>query len=106
MVSERIQERTAALTDLAGAEVAVTGRLASMSRDEAHARIQEVGGRVVDQPRSGTNFLVVGQGGPPLGEDGRLTNSLREAHSLLGCGTGVRRQESWVASGGRRATTC
>jgi tetratricopeptide (TPR) repeat protein len=34
--------------------------------------------------------LVVGHGGPPLGEDGRLTSSLREARALQELGSGLR----------------
>ncbi len=66
-------------TELSGAELVFTGRLASMPREEAEARVARAGGRVVDAPGPDTRFLVVGEDGPPLGEDGRLTKSLREA---------------------------
>jgi tetratricopeptide (TPR) repeat protein len=69
-------------------EVAITGKLAAMSRDEAVERIQAAGGRVVAAPRATTALLVVGQGGPPLGEDGRLTHALQRAYELQDAGAG------------------
>lgn len=74
------------LTDV---EVAITGRLASMTRAEACSRIVEAGGTYVPSPSRTTAWLIVGQGGPPLGEDGRLTHSLREARDLEAAGTGI-----------------
>ena len=71
--------REGALADL---RVAITGRLASMGRDEAVRRIQEAGGSFVGAPDERTHLLVVGEGGPPLGEDGRLTAPLRTAREL------------------------
>ena len=75
---------------LEGLEVALTGRLASMSHDEARARLDEHGARFVAAPTEETAFLVVGQGGPPLGEDGRLTRSLREARAMQERGHPIR----------------
>lgn len=74
-----VAERTVLGTELSGAEVVFTGRLASMPRDEAEERVARAGGRVVEAPGPATRFLVVGEDGPPLGEDGHLTRSLREA---------------------------
>jgi tetratricopeptide (TPR) repeat protein len=71
---------------LDGTEVAITGRLASMAREEAAERIAAAGGIYVTAPRAGTGLLVVGQGGPPLGEDGRLTHALRRARELQEAG--------------------
>ena len=70
--------------ELRGLRVSITGRLASMSRDEACARIAAAGGQYDATPSADTALLVVGQGGPPLGEDGRLTRSLRAARGLEG----------------------
>ena len=75
---------------LDGLEVAITGKLASMSRDEALKRIASTGGRYAASPTESTALLVVGQGGPPLGEDGRLTAHLREARSLQAAGAALR----------------
>ncbi len=76
--------------ELAGLEVSITGRLASMSRDEAQERLLDVGALFVGAPRESTAYLFVGQGGAPLGEDGRLTNSLRLARDLQGQGKSIR----------------
>ena len=73
---------------LGGLEVAVTGKLASMSREEARSRIEDAGATYVSRPRAETDLLIVGQGGPPLGDDGKLTASLRTAQELLEAGAG------------------
>jgi tetratricopeptide (TPR) repeat protein len=61
--------------------VAITGRLASMKREQAFALIRKEGGT----PRRGvtkrTGVLVVGQLGWPLLADGRPSNSLRRART-------------------------
>lgn len=75
--------------ELRGLRVSITGRLASMSRDEACARIAAAGGQYDATPGADTALLVVGQGGPPLGEDGRLTRSLRAARDLRDAGASV-----------------
>jgi tetratricopeptide (TPR) repeat protein len=49
---------------LTGLELAITGRLASMRRDEALERIAAAGATYVASPSSTTHLLVVGQGGP------------------------------------------
>lgn len=84
---------------LNGVEVALTGRLASMTRAEAERRITDAGGSIVATPGPRTRLLVVGQDGPPLGEDGRLTNSLREALALQHEGREIRivDEEEWLA---------
>jgi len=61
-----------------------------MRRDEAVRRIEEAGGCYVPSPSSATAVLVVGQGGPPLGDDGRPTKHLREARRLRDEGIPIR----------------
>ncbi|HHK66842.1 MAG TPA: NAD-dependent DNA ligase LigA, partial [Candidatus Acetothermia bacterium] len=46
---------------LAGRRFVLTGTLASMSRDEAIARINEAGGRVTGSVSRKTDFVVVGR---------------------------------------------
>ncbi len=75
---------------LDGKSVAVTGRLASMVREEATRRIHEAGGRYVTMPSWMTDLLVVGEGGPPLGDDGHLTQSLLRARELHDQGARIR----------------
>jgi tetratricopeptide (TPR) repeat protein len=67
---------------LRGHEVAITGRLASMGRDEAIRRIEEAGGRYVEMPGDDTVALVVGREGWPLRNDGQLTRSLQLAQEM------------------------
>jgi tetratricopeptide (TPR) repeat protein len=61
--------------------VAFTGRLASMKRAEAFARVREHGGKPREGVTKQTNVLVVGELGWPLLDDGRPSNSLAQAKS-------------------------
>lgn len=63
-------------------EVAFAGRLASMTRQEAGARVAAAGGRVVRQPGVNTAYLVVGHGGWPLRADGRPSGNMTRARRL------------------------
>lgn len=45
---------------LKGKTVVVTGRLDDFTRDEAHARIREAGGKVSDRVSAKTDYVVVG----------------------------------------------
>lgn len=74
---------------LDGVEVAITGRMASMSREEAVELLARAGARYVREPGPATDLLVLGRSGPPLGEDGRLTRSLRAARELAAGGSGI-----------------
>ena len=69
-------------TVLRGREVAFTGRLASMTRGEAADLVVAHGGQFAVSPTRHTAFLVVGQEGWPLQEDGRLTRKLLKARDL------------------------
>jgi tetratricopeptide (TPR) repeat protein len=75
---------------LQGLEVSITGRLASMSRAEAMRRLEQAGARYASAPGESTDVLVVGNGGPPLGADGLLTQSLRDARALQEAGADLR----------------
>ncbi|MFT4541703.1 MAG: tetratricopeptide (TPR) repeat protein [Planctomycetota bacterium] len=71
-------------SSLSGLSVAITGKLASMSREEAAWKIQLAGGEYTERVDAGTHLLVIGQGGPPLGEDGQLTHKLERARTIGG----------------------
>ena len=64
---------------LVGQAVAITGRLASMTREEAIRHLVEGGACYAEDVDAATDLLVVGAGGAPLGADGRLTAKLRRA---------------------------
>ncbi len=67
---------------LKGKQVAITGRLASMTRKEAARLIAAHGGQFVPSANRQTSFLVVGQEGWPLEKDGYLTLKLQKAQKL------------------------
>jgi DNA ligase (NAD+) len=59
----RILEITPRDGPLTGKTFVVTGTLTSMSRDEAHAQIRALGGKVGASITKHTTYLVVGEGG-------------------------------------------
>lgn len=75
---------------LRGLEVALTGRFASMTRDEAEVHLRAAGATPVRQPGSSTDLLVVGSDGWPLRDDGRPTRALERARELQGEGRALR----------------
>jgi tetratricopeptide (TPR) repeat protein len=70
-------------------QVAFTGRLASMTRAKAAELVRAHGGSFVATVSQRTSFLVVGQDGWPLQQDGRLTDKLRKARSLQRAGSPI-----------------
>lgn len=74
---------------LHGQHVAITGRLASMTRDEAVSLLEGSGGEYDRTPGAETSYLVVGEAGWPLREDGRLTQSLELAQELKAHGAAI-----------------
>lgn len=71
-------------------EIAITGRLASMTRQDAIAQITTRGGRYVETPADDTDWLVVGLEGWALQRDGRPTRSLLRARELQAAGASIR----------------
>jgi hypothetical protein len=90
-------------TSLAGLEVAITGRLLSMTRPEAVAALEAVGARYAAAPTEATALLVYGASGPPLGLDGRPTHALRTARELAERGVPIHivPEERWLELAGR-----
>lgn len=76
-------------TDWTGLTISITGRLASMSREDAVRRIEEAGAHYTERVDEATHLLVVGRGGPPLDEEGRLTAKLRSARALAQDGVDI-----------------
>ena len=89
-MDESSDNEETAISSLRGREVAITGRLFALSRAEAIARLVAVQARYVARVSERTAVLVVGQAGPPLGRDGRLTASLRRALALQESGSELR----------------
>ena len=77
-------------TPLEGLAVTITGRLASMSREDAIERVIEAGGTYAQGPSEDTALVVYGAGGPPLGEDGRPTQAIELARRLQAQGASIR----------------
>lgn len=65
-----------------GRRISITGRLARLTRDEAIRRIEAAGGHYDETPDADTQYVVVGEDGWPLQDDGRLTRNLMRAHDL------------------------
>jgi tetratricopeptide (TPR) repeat protein len=79
--------------------VAFTGRLASMKRAEAFARVREHGGKPREGVTKQTGVLVVGELGWPLLDDGRPSNSLNQATSYGVPVVSERRFLEWLGRG-------
>jgi tetratricopeptide (TPR) repeat protein len=75
---------------LNGAEVAITGRLLSMTRPEAVERILAAGGRHVREPGPSTAMVVAGEGSGHLTSDGRITRSMEVFRQLKKDGSFIR----------------
>jgi tetratricopeptide (TPR) repeat protein len=73
-----------------GVEIAIAGRLASLSRAEAIAHIRRAGGRCVRAPGPATTLLIVGQAQWPLARNGTPSRSLRRAGRLREGGQSIR----------------
>jgi tetratricopeptide (TPR) repeat protein len=66
-----------------GRRVAITGRMAAMTRPEVEALVRERGGIVEDAVTRRTEILVVGAEGIPLAEDGAPSRKLRRARERI-----------------------
>lgn len=75
-------QRKAAPGALHGERVAFTGRLASMSRREAHDLVKAAGAEPLDDVTRHCTLLVIGMRGWPLAEDGRLSAKLQRAQRM------------------------
>jgi tetratricopeptide (TPR) repeat protein len=75
---------------LLGQRVAFTGRLAGMTRAEAETIVARAAGRVVRGVAGHITMLVVGGGGWPLMETGRVTRRLLQAEKLRDAGKPIR----------------
>jgi tetratricopeptide (TPR) repeat protein len=67
---------------LVGQRIVFTGRLASMTHEEASELVRGYGGEVVQKTGRGATLLVVGREGSLLQSDGRITVNLSRAREL------------------------
>lgn len=74
---------------LEGRQIAFTGRLASMTREEAAELVRAHGGEFAPSPGQRTTHLVVGQEGWPLRDDGRPSRKLEKARALREAGISI-----------------
>jgi len=88
VIKERIMDGQAMdAVWLKGKKVAITGRLAALTRAEVVALLEGYGGCHVQAVNAQTDFLIVGQEGLPLTRTGALTRKLRRAKKLQGAGS-------------------
>ena len=68
---------------LAGASVAISGRLATLSRAEMRTLVAHLGGTQTSKVDRQTTHLVLGDGNWPLSLRGRISTALRRARRLV-----------------------
>jgi tetratricopeptide (TPR) repeat protein len=73
---------TPAPRPLEGREVAITGRMIALDREQAIRLVGELGGSYAETPGPETSLLVLGDAGWPLRRDGRLTHHVDKAREL------------------------
>ncbi len=83
-----MQAKTA--ESLRNARVAFTGKLASMTQQEAARIVLAAGGKATDSVSRSTSTLVVGMCGWPLLADGQISTKLRRAEKLVDQGCRLR----------------
>lgn len=80
----------AATFDPRGLSFLFTGKLASMSRDEAKARVAAIGGKSAGSVSKTLDVLVVGDDGSPLYGNGAKGDKQRKAEALIKAGAAIR----------------
>ena len=69
-----------------GENVAITGRLCTMTRAEAIQHLEKIGALFASFPNRTTKYLVVGQADGPLGKNGKPSAKLRKARTMQNAG--------------------
>jgi len=88
--AESQSDRMPEAAPLADKEVALTGRLFSMTRAEAIERIQRAGGRHSREPGPSTDILVAGGAQGHLTADGGISRNMAIFQELKKAGAGIR----------------
>jgi len=71
------------VTDLAGREVVVVGRLSVLTRSEAQERLAAAGGALAEALGPRTAWVVLADGAVPLDADGALSFEVEEARTCI-----------------------
>src|SRR5262245_41182088 len=89
---------------LRGRQVAVTGRLAAMSRDQMEKMLADCGAALHRSVTRRTSLLIVGLSGWPLRKDGRVSQNLQRAAVLQKRGHAIEilREDEWLERLGLR----
>lgn len=72
-----------------GKKFLFTGKLATMSRDEANARVAKIGGATASSVSKGLDYLVVGDEGSPLYGAGAKGDKILAAEKLIAKGAAL-----------------
>ena len=87
MSAPRVRQRVQG--SLKPPRVVFTGRLASLTTQEARAIVNEAGGVAVDTVSRRTSMIVVGMDGWPLLPDGTISRKLQRAETLNRRGSAI-----------------
>jgi hypothetical protein len=80
----------AAAVDLGGASFLFTGKMATMPRKDAEARVKAAGGTVASSVTKKLHYLVIGDEGSPLYSGGRKGDKQLKAEQLNAAGANIR----------------
>jgi hypothetical protein len=80
----------AAAADLGGSSFLFTGKMATMQRKDAEARVKEAGGTVASSVTKKLHYLVIGDEGSPLYSGGRKGDKQVKAEQLNAAGANIR----------------
>jgi tetratricopeptide (TPR) repeat protein len=99
MGSPASEDRPQSPQPLAGERLAFTGTLASMTHQEAQARVVECGGNAAEHVSRQTTMLVVGEEGWPLEPDGKPSVKWREVERLRDEGLNIQivSESDWLS---------
>jgi hypothetical protein len=81
---------TPAAIDLGGASFLFTGKMATMPRKDAEARVRQAGGAVASSVTKKLHYLVIGDEGSPLYSGGRKGDKQQKAEQLNAAGANIK----------------
>jgi len=87
---QEISPESAGTADFAGASFLFTGKLATMDRKQAQAKVTQANGKNASAVTAGLEYLVIGDEGSPLYGHGRKGSKQIKAEQLMEKGAGIR----------------